>query len=50
MSFKMFFKGKVSEFRFTRVNFSSSNLSKLNQRGFVELKHEQQNFKDEPHK
>ena len=50
MSFKMFFKGKLSEFRFTRINFSPSNPSKVNQRGFVELKYEWQNFNDKLHK
>ena len=40
ISFKMFFKGKLSELRFTRINFSPSNPSKVNQWSFVELKHE----------
>ena len=51
MSFKMFFKGKLSKFKFIRISFfSPSNPSKVNQRGFVELKYEWQNFNDKLHK
>ena len=46
----MFFKGKLSEFKFIRISFSPSNPSKVNQRGFVELKYEWQNFNDKLHK